>query len=56
MTFSNQVDTKKLATAMPDSVAQAGEGLDDEEDEEVEDAEDVIREAFADDYLIEEFR
>lgn len=43
-------------TAMPDNVSQGGEGLDDDENEEAEDAEDVIREAFADDYLIEEFR
>lgn len=51
-----QVESKHLVTAMPDNVAQSGEGLDDEEDEEMEDAEDVIREAFADDYLIDEFK
>ncbi|XP_071541684.1 U3 small nucleolar RNA-associated protein 14 homolog A [Panulirus ornatus] len=50
-----QVDTKKLMTAMPDLMTQGDEGLDDE-DEEVEDAEDIIREAFADDYLVDEFR
>ncbi|XP_045613433.1 U3 small nucleolar RNA-associated protein 14 homolog A [Procambarus clarkii] len=49
-----QVDARKLATAIPDNVA-SGEGLDDDDSEEDEDAEDVIREAFADDYLIEEF-
>ncbi|KAK8729181.1 hypothetical protein OTU49_008667 [Cherax quadricarinatus] len=50
-----QVPTRKLATAMPDNVGRSGEGLDDDENDEDEDAENIIREAFADDYLIEEF-
>ena len=41
-------------TAMPDSVGEAGEAMDDEEEQES--AENIIREAFADDYLMEEFR
>ncbi|MPC59967.1 U3 small nucleolar RNA-associated protein 14 A [Portunus trituberculatus] len=48
-----QVESKRLATAMPDSVGESGEALDDEEQEES--AENIIREAFADDYLMEEF-
>ncbi|XP_063878918.1 U3 small nucleolar RNA-associated protein 14 homolog A-like [Scylla paramamosain] len=47
-----QVESKRLVTAMPDNVGEAGEALDDEEQES---AENIIREAFADDYLMEEF-
>ena len=42
-------------TALPDSVGEAGEAMDDQEEKE-ETAEDIMREAFADDYLMEEFR
>lgn len=54
------MNTKRLITAMPDTVRGGGEeGLDGEEENEVEGEEDpeaVIREAFADDYLMEEFK
>lgn len=50
-----QVEAKWLATAQADNVGEAGEALDDEERNE-EKVEDIIREAFADDYLMEEFR
>lgn len=50
-----QVEAKRLVTSLPDTVGEAGEAMDDEEGKE-ESAEDIIREAFADDYLMEEFR
>lgn len=39
---------------MPDTMTTDNDALDDSEEEE--NAEDVIREAFADDYLIDEFK
>lgn len=51
-----KVDAKSLRTAMPDSVTRGGEGLDDSDDELEENPEDLIREAFEDDYLIDEFK
>ncbi|XP_068225156.1 U3 small nucleolar RNA-associated protein 14 homolog A [Palaemon carinicauda] len=50
-----QVDAKVLRAAMPDTIS-IGASLDDDEEDEEEDAEDVIQEAFADDYLVDEFR
>ncbi|KAK7083005.1 U3 small nucleolar RNA-associated protein 14 A [Halocaridina rubra] len=50
-----EVDAKKLLTAMPDTITQGDEGMDDDDNEE-EEAEDIIREAFADDYLVNEFK
>lgn len=51
-----QVDAKVLRAAMPDTISK-GVGLDDdEEDDEEEDADDVIQQAFADDYLVDEFK
>lgn len=40
---------------MPDNMTMGDDAMDDSEEEE-EDAEDVIREAFAEDYLIDEFK
>jgi len=51
-----KVNAKSLRTAMPDNVTKGGEGLDDSEEELEEDPEDLIREAFEDDYLIDEFK
>ncbi|KAG0720966.1 U3 small nucleolar RNA-associated protein 14 A [Chionoecetes opilio] len=47
-----QVEPKQLMTALPDCVGEAGEAM---EDTHTETAEDIIREAFSDDYLMEEF-
>ncbi|XP_063613710.1 U3 small nucleolar RNA-associated protein 14 homolog A-like [Penaeus indicus] len=49
-----QVNTERLHTAMPDTMTTDNDAVDDSEDDE--NAEDVIREAFADDYLIDEFK
>ncbi|KAK4326679.1 hypothetical protein Pmani_002837 [Petrolisthes manimaculis] len=56
-----QVTPKRLLTSMPDTVKGGGEeGLDGDEDNDDEDPEEdpeaIIREAFADDYLIDEFK
>ncbi|KAK3879711.1 hypothetical protein Pcinc_015745 [Petrolisthes cinctipes] len=57
-----QVTPKRLLTSMPDTVKGGGEeGLDgdednDDEEDPEEDPEAIIREAFADDYLVDEFK
>ncbi|XP_064090817.1 U3 small nucleolar RNA-associated protein 14 homolog A-like [Macrobrachium nipponense] len=51
-----QVDAKVLRAAMPNTISE-GIGLDDDdEDDEGEDANDVIQQAFAEDYLVDEFK
>ncbi|ROT77160.1 putative U3 small nucleolar RNA-associated protein 14-like B [Penaeus vannamei] len=49
-----QVKSERLHTAMPNTMTTDNDALDDSDEDE--NAEDVIREAFADDYLVDEFK